>query len=216
MNASRALAALRALGVPVVTTAEAAAALGQSEFAASKTLRRLADAGHVVRIRHGVHWVEGAAPVNRLRLPELLTAPMPSYVSMQSALNFHGMIEQIPAVVFVATLARSQTVATRVGTFSLHHLAPEVFGGFVESDGAKIASPPKALFDVAYLSAARDRRFRHLPELELPRPFAWHELRYWIARVRSARQKTIVVARLRAMLGAVVSERTLRARLGAP
>ena len=148
--------------------------------------------------------------------PELLTAPMPSYVSMQSALHFHGMIEQIPAVVFVATLARSQTLVTRAGTFSLHHLAPEVFGGFVEADGAKIASPPKALFDVAYLSAARDRRFRTLPELELPHRFAWDELRYWIGRVRSARQKTIVVARLRAILGAVVSERTLDARLLTP
>lgn len=39
---------------------------------------------------------------------------------------------------------------TEVGTFSIHHVAPEIFGGFEETGrGAKLATPEKALFDFA-------------------------------------------------------------------
>ena len=44
-----------------------------------------------------------------LRLPEYLTAPLPSYVSFQSALFFHGMISQIPNVIVVPD-SRPQSV----------------------------------------------------------------------------------------------------------
>jgi hypothetical protein len=93
----------------------------------------------------------------------------------------------------------------------MHHLAPEVFGGFEEREGAKIASLEKALFDVAYLSASRDRRFATLPELERPQHIRWDTLAYWTGRTASARQRTIVVAKLREILArAGVSARTLR------
>jgi predicted transcriptional regulator of viral defense system len=153
MNASEALARLRRLGVPAVRTADVAAALGQSPFAASKTLERLAAARLVEPIRHGLWWLDGE--IDAHRLPEHLTAPMPSYLSLHTALHLRGVIEQIPEVIYAASLARTQRITTAVGSFSIHHLAPEVFGGFEETaSGVKLATAEKALFDFAYLSGA--------------------------------------------------------------
>jgi predicted transcriptional regulator of viral defense system len=199
VNATTALSRLRGLGVPVVRTSDAAAALGLSTFAASQTLRRLAAAELVRPVRHGLWWVEGE--IDPYRLPEYLTAPMPSYLSMQTALHVHGLIEQIPVVHYAASLARTQRIVTRAGTFSIHHLAPEVYGGFEETKaGALLATAEKAIFDVAYLSGGRSRLFTSLPELELPRRFRRAELDRWVERIPSARARTLTRRKLEQLL----------------
>jgi predicted transcriptional regulator of viral defense system len=201
MNARDALARLRRLGVPVIETADAAAALAQSTAAASMTLSRLVASGLVSAVRHGTWWIDG--PIDPYRLPEYLTAPLPSYVSLQTALHVHGLIEQIPEVIYAISLARTQRVGTKAGAFSIHHVAPEVFGGFEENGaGVKLATAEKALFDVAYLSAGRSRLFTSLPELELPRGFDRRELKRWIARIPSERSRTITSQKLDAFVTA--------------
>jgi predicted transcriptional regulator of viral defense system len=49
-------------------------------------------------------------------LPELISAPWPAYVSLQSALHHHGVIEQIPSVIYAVTPEKA--------LFDLLHLAP--------------------------------------------------------------------------------------------
>ena len=90
MNASDALAALRKLGVQVVDTADAAAALRQTPSATTKTLSRLARAGLLTQARHGTWWIDGV--VDPYALPQHLTAPLESYVSLHTALHLHGMV----------------------------------------------------------------------------------------------------------------------------
>ena len=98
---------------------------------------------------------------------------------------------------YVVSLARTQRIATRVGTFSIHHVAPEVFGGYEEtSSGVRLALAEKALFDVAYLSAGRSRLFTSLPELSLPRGFRHAELQRWLARIPSKRSRTLTARKL--------------------
>jgi predicted transcriptional regulator of viral defense system len=199
MNAADAFAVLRKLGVPAVDTSDAAAVLGLSTAAASQTLGRLARAGLVKSVRHGTWWLEDA--LDPFRLPEYLTAPLPSYVSLQTALHRRGLIEQIPEVVYAVSLARTQRVKTKVGTFSIHHVAPEVFGGYEETTrGAKLATAEKALFDFAYLSGGRSRLFTSLPELELPRGFRRKELARWLAKLSSERSRTLTARKLDTLL----------------
>ncbi len=200
MNATDALAILRRLGVPALDTADAAAALGLTTAAASQTLTRLASVGLIRSVRHGTWWLEDT--LDPLRLPEYLTAPLPAYVSLQTALHRHGLIEQIPEVVYAVSLARTQQVKTKVGTFSLHRMAPEVFGGFEETErGAKIATAEKALFDFAYLSSGRSRLFTSLPELELPRGFKRKKLSRWLAKIPSDRSRTLTSQKPDELLG---------------
>jgi predicted transcriptional regulator of viral defense system len=75
-----------------------------------QTLKRLAIAGLLKRIRHGLWAMD--VNLDPLLLPEYLTAPFPSYVSFQSALFFHGMVSQIPDVIYVASLAQTRKVQT--------------------------------------------------------------------------------------------------------
>ncbi len=199
MTPADALAILKRLGVPALDTADAAAALGLTTAAASQTLTRLARVGLVRSVRHGTWWLEET--LDPLRLPEYLTAPLPSYVSLQTALHRHGLIEQIPEVVYVVSLARTQKMKTKVGAFSIHHVAPEVFGGFEETErGAKVATAEKSLFDFAYLSSGRSRLFTNLPELELPRGFKRKELARWLAKIPSERSRTLTSRKLDELL----------------
>jgi predicted transcriptional regulator of viral defense system len=195
MTSREALARLRKLGVDVIETSDAAAALEQSTAAAAKTLSRLAAAGLVHKVRHGTFWI--GETIDPLRLAPLLTAPFESYLSLQTALHMHGLIEQIPEQLYAVSLARTQRIVTSVATYSFHHVAPEVFGGYDETDqGVQLASAEKALFDFAYLSAGRSRLFTALPELELPKSFRRAELKRWLAKVPSARARSITERKL--------------------
>jgi predicted transcriptional regulator of viral defense system len=198
VTSTEALARLRRLGIPVIETADAAASLEQSAFAASKTLSRLAAAGLVQRIRQGVWALD--ARLSPYALAEHLTAPMPAYVSLHSALHLHGMVEQIPALIYAVSLARTQRIRTTHATFSFHHVAPEVFGGFRSERGFNLATAEKALFDIAYLAGTRTRLFTKLPELELPPRFRRAELRRWIERIPSNKHRVQVRAAVERLL----------------
>jgi predicted transcriptional regulator of viral defense system len=196
MNLTSAHARLRELGVATFTTNDAAAALRIDGNHASQVLQRLARTRHVVRLARG-RW---ALPerVQPFMLPEALTAPKPSYVSLYSALYHHGLIEQIPDVVYAITLAPTRRVDTPFGTVSLHQAVPEFFFGYeVEpKTGVKIASPEKALLDVLYLRQARSHAFRALPELELPATFDRKRARAIARRISSAPRRKFVMQEL--------------------
>jgi DNA-binding transcriptional ArsR family regulator len=202
MRAVDVLGRLRALRVSAFTTSDAAAAAGLSIEAASHALRRLGAAGVVTPVRKGL-WTTREYP-DPLTLADYVTAPHPSYVSLQSALHLHGMIEQIPTVTYLVSLGRTAQIRTRVGTFSVHHVEPQIFGVATldQRTGVRLASPEKALVDFLYLSPARSRLFARLSELELPAAFSRGDARRWAARIPSARLRTIVARELDRLLGA--------------
>ena len=210
MNAPRALGLLHGLHTPAFTTSDAAARIGLSLPATSQTLRRLRAAGLVQLLRRGLWSVR--EHLDPLVLAEYVAAPYPAYVSLHTALRLHGMIEQIPAVVYVVSLARSHRVPTSLGTFSIHRIEPAFFGGFETPtrSEAKIATPEKALLDVFYLSGVRSRLFASLPELTLPSGFRFDHAQAWIRRIPSARLRTLVTRRLDALRSP--SERARRSR----
>lgn len=190
MRTTDALGELQRLGRPVIGRGEAVARLDVSPVRASQILRSLEQAGLVSRLGHGLWLLKPDA--DPFSIPPYLTAPFPAYVSMWSALNRHGMIEQIPRQIFVASLDRPRKVETPRGTYSIHHLAPEVFGGYTgSSDIGYVATPEKALFDTVYLRAAR-RGGVYLPELELPETFDANELAEWTRKITSPRLRTMV------------------------
>jgi predicted transcriptional regulator of viral defense system len=202
VNGVTAIARLQALsreGRPVVTTSEVSALLGSSTPAANRMLGRLAAARLVTPLRHGMWWI-GDRPDPYL-VAGFASDPFPSYLSFQSALYRHGLIEQIPAVVYTATLGRSRRIATSAVTISAHHLAPEFWGGFViEESGLRMATPEKALVDVCYVSSTKTRLFASLPELTLPPRFSKERARSWARRIPSKRLRTIVETRLEGYL----------------
>ena len=175
---------------PVVETREAAAALLRSVTSTSRTLGALAEAGHAHRISHGL-WSIGPTPPDPYWLVGDLTRPHPSYVSFQSALNFHGMIDQIPRDTTVASLDRARRITTTIGTYAVHHIPGELFGGWAKGPRGRVATPEKAIFDLAYISAARGAQPRRVPEIELPAGFDRAAIDEWIAKIGDQRIATM-------------------------
>jgi hypothetical protein len=175
---------------PVVATGEAAAALRMSVSSTSRLLRGLEQEGQARQVRSGLWSVGRVAPDPFLLGPEL-TRPHPSYVSFDSALSFHGMIDQVPRQVSIASLDRARRIATSVGTFAIHHLPPALFGGWQDTPRGRVAGPEKAIFDLSYASVAHNGRARRVPELELPEGFEVRVIDTWAARIESPRVRTL-------------------------
>jgi predicted transcriptional regulator of viral defense system len=165
------LSRLKKLNEPVLRTSDIIGYLKINKAQASTILARLADFKHIVRVKRGL-WVfpENLDP---LSLSEYLTSPFPSYISLQSALFFHGMISQIPETIYSVSVARTKLYKTPLGTFSIHHINPTFFFGYQLSQKSRIkmATPEKALLDFLYMQPAKSKIFSSLPELELPPKF---------------------------------------------
>lgn len=172
---------------PIFTTAEVAEAAEVRLSNASRDLARLEEREMVTRVRRGL-WAMTDHPdfSPYAVVPFLFDDPGEAYVSLLSALELHGMIDQIVRVVQVITPRRRSTLETPVGTYEFHLIQPELSGGH-EPYGVlgafEIAVPEKALFDALYLSVHRGRRFARLPELELGEAFSGDEVERWIERI---------------------------------
>jgi predicted transcriptional regulator of viral defense system len=199
MNQIEALQRLRTLATPVVESRDAAALLQVSTSNATTILRRLAKSGMIAHLSRG-RWLVNEK-IDRLALPELISAPYPAYISMQSALFHHGLIEQIPSVIYAVTPARPRRLQTPMGTISFHRMPPELFLGFELSprSDAKIATPEKALFDLLYLAPGRSRVFSKQPELTIPRRFQWQRLKEYAKLVKSPARSAYVAAQIRSL-----------------
>ncbi|WP_018291627.1 type IV toxin-antitoxin system AbiEi family antitoxin domain-containing protein [Verrucomicrobium sp. 3C] len=183
MTAIQVYAKLSSLRWPLFSTRDAAALCGMTVKAASKALSRLAAEGLLRRMTRGF-WVIPDR-LNEMSLAEPLIG-MPSYVSLLSALSFHGMISQVPQDVYSITVGRSRKIDTQEVVYAFHHCEPDCFLGFdlpTENPWLKIATPEKALSDVFYLRRFTGRlEFSALPEVELPKGFSWERLRSWANR----------------------------------
>jgi predicted transcriptional regulator of viral defense system len=199
MNQVEALAKIEALGQPFVETRDIAALLKQKNAAAALTASRLAKRGFLVKLTRG-KWAV-ARNVNRLAIPEHLTAPFPSYISLYSALFYHGMISQIPAVTYAVSLGKTRRYHTPLGVVSIHHVEPDFFFGFeLDKSGlAKVATPEKALLDTFYLAPSKTRLFTSLPEMEFPPTFGWRKTFEIAKRIKSPARRTFVERALAAL-----------------
>jgi len=206
VKATEAYADLLRIGSPVIETSEAAARLGLSTSRVTHLMRSLEEAGLVRRLRRGLWLLDPS--LDPFRLAPYLTAPDPAYVSFWSALARHGMIEQIPRRVYVASLHQTQRVETALGPYSIHQLAPELFDGYSGSEETGyLATPEKALFDTVYLRAPQGQR-AFLPELSLPAAFDTRRLDEWTARISRPGLRTLVTRKLADVLATAAREPT--------
>lgn len=94
-----------------------------------------------------------------------------SYVSLQSALAYYGLIPEHVPVVTSVTTARPERLDTPVGTYSFRHVKKSCFFSYVQvaisqNQHAFIATPEKALLDLMYLTPGGEHDL-YLRELRL-------------------------------------------------
>ena len=195
--------AIQVIGRAVFTTREIAALRHGSVAATSQALRRMEQSDLVVRAARGIWCIPDDPRFTPFSLVPFLAGGHQAYVSFLSALHLHGLIEQIPRVVYAATTAHTRTQKTPVGTFSFHRIDPRCFSGFDwyrERQTFLIATPEKALVDSLYLSSRKGKRFGRFPEIELDRRFSMRRAGEWVRRIPDLKIRKFVSERLKSLV----------------
>ena len=127
-----------------------------------RQLGRWVNAGKVYQLRRGLYAL--APPYQQTKPHPFLVANQlvrPSYVSLQSALAYYGLIPEYVPVTTSVTSDRPHEFATPLGKYQFHKVKTERFFAFNLEDlgngqNAYIALPEKALLDLVYLHPGGD------------------------------------------------------------
>lgn len=84
----------------------------------------------------------------------------PSYISLETALSFYGIITQFPYQITSITSKKTKTFVIDKKEFAYFHIKEELFFGYEKKDKFLIATPEKALFDYLYFCFKGLRRFK--------------------------------------------------------
>lgn len=77
----------------------------------------------------------------------------PSYVSLDTALNYWGVLSQFPYEITSISSKKKVKKKFEDKTYNYNHIAPKYFGMFIKQNNFLIALPEKALFDQLYLTS---------------------------------------------------------------
>lgn len=199
MNKQSILLKIRQLHRPVFTTHELSMFSGRSLSNTTQILNLLEKKGLIFKIARGI-WAE--AEDSRLSpyivIPFLFSKHR-AYVSFTSALHLHGIIEQIPQAVTLASTVHTKVVHTKTGAYFIHKISPSLFNGFNWYRGSGdflIAEPEKALFDCLYLSAKKKKQFSHFPELHFSKSFSFKKVKKWAGKISNPRIRVSVMKKI--------------------
>ena len=123
-------------------------------------LYRLAKKGLISPIKRGLYCFD-KSKIDELELAGQLYSP--SYVSLETALNFYGVIPDIPMAVRSVTPITTKKIETSLGKFYYLKIDSKLFFGFSQTP-FNIAYKEKALLDYFYLrrikKVSREMRLR--------------------------------------------------------
>ena len=118
--------------------------------------------GKIIQLRRGVYML--AEPYRKKNPHPFLIAnrlKRASYISLQSALAYYGMIPEYVPMVTSITTGRPEHLHTKAGEFLYRHVKLFLFKDFHKieifpAQFAFIATPEKALLDLLYLTPGSD------------------------------------------------------------
>ena len=176
--------ALFSIDKPYFTTEDVTQTLGISEGSAAVLCGRYVKQGLLVRLKKGLYVRKGN--LRNLRQTDLFSIAnflqVPSYVSLTTALAYHGITTQLQRD-FIESISIKRTVVFEGEGWHFRYtrIKPEFYGGFTKEEGAFVALPEKALLDALYLASlgrySLDRSALDLDKLdknrllEMARPF---------------------------------------------
>lgn len=127
-----------------------------------RIINRLLKSGVLQKIERDKYLLKGAR-FSDFALANFLYYP--SYVSFESALNFHGLLSQFPQETTSVTTKKTIRKIVEGKVFSYNHLQKKLFWGYKKKDDFLIAIPEKALLDQLYL-AGRGFKMINLDEMD--------------------------------------------------
>ncbi len=129
-----------------------------------KLMYRWKQKGWISPLKKGLY--ELAYP-KRLNIPDLFIANklyQPSYVSLETALSYHGIIPEVAMAVTSLTTKPTRQYRNEHGLFLYRTIRPKAFNGYyvekVRGYDVLIAEPEKAFIDYLYFAVGRGRKIR--------------------------------------------------------
>lgn len=123
------------------------------KFQTARLLHRMERDGLVAAVERGKYLLLGLTPEKVLSNPLYIGVSMvsPAYISFWSALHFHGLTEQVPLTVFVATTRRKSQMTFHGTRYQFVTIKPQAFFGYrrelVDDLPILIADEAKTILD---------------------------------------------------------------------
>lgn len=119
-------------------------------------LSRWCKSGKLIKLKNNIYLLaENFRKVDIYELHIASVLKKPSYISLQKAFEYHGLIPEGVPVYTCVTTKRPGKIITPIGTFDYRHIKNSLFWGYdsitVNKQPAFIANPEKALLDFFYL-----------------------------------------------------------------
>jgi predicted transcriptional regulator of viral defense system len=142
----------------VFTQSDVAALVDGTDFSRHGLIKRAMSAGEILNIRRGLYCLAPEfrkKPISTYSLAERVYGP--SYISMETALSYHGWIPEAVYACTCASFGNSKEFETPLGVFSYKRVPQHAF--FLGVDRCNdehgnvffMASPAKALADYLYV-----------------------------------------------------------------
>lgn len=130
---------------------------------AYKTAERLSKKGILKRLRKGIYAFTLSPPSDFEKANSLYT---PSYLSLESALSFYGIIPQFVYTITSVTPRKTNHLIVQGKEFAYVHINPACYFGYSRKENLLIATAEKALIDELYFISKGLRKLS-LEELDL-------------------------------------------------
>ncbi|MBU3935419.1 hypothetical protein KJ909_01975 [Patescibacteria group bacterium] len=114
-----------------------------------RVINDFVDSGVLVKVERGKYRVAGKG--STFETANFLYEP--SYVSLETALNYWGILSQFPLETTSVTTKKTVKKEFEGRVYSYSQMAVKYFGMYVKIDEALVATAEKALFDQLYLAS---------------------------------------------------------------
>lgn len=120
-------------------------------------ISRWVKSGKLIQVKRGIYLLSKDYRKKEVFEPYLASILMsPSYISLEKALEYHGLIPESVPVYTSVTTKRPAKYVTKAGVFSYRRVKKPLFWGYdsvsVDKQTAFVAFPEKALLDLFYLN----------------------------------------------------------------
>lgn len=156
---------LQSLEKNYLTTQEVASFLDiENQRTLENTVKKLLDESILIQLEKGKYLI-GGKKVTDFEIAQYFYTP--SYVSFETALNYHGILSQFPYEITSATTKKRSTKTYQEKAFSFLSIKKDLFLGYAKLGDSLIAIPEKALFDQLYMALKGSRSISNLDEYDL-------------------------------------------------
>ncbi len=127
-------------------------------------LSKWAKSGKLIELRKGYYLLPKKIKKYPPHFYIANTIYFPSYISLQSALSFYGLIPEAVYSITSVSTRKTYEIKNKLGNFIYRQIKKELFFGYklhkINDFPVLIAEPEKAIIDLIYLSHSDTKSFR--------------------------------------------------------